>query len=212
MTAVEPSVSTALRRLTSAPRRASSRTPTASASVSVGSSPSGTLATMQADREGERVLERQPGREPARSARTRAPHATATSGDQPRDTADLLLERALVGLDPLRESGDAAELGLHAGGEDERLRLAADAGRAAEDQLACLEQRAGRVGELGRAKDRLRLPRERRHVDLDRAFEQAGVGRDPIPLGQEQHVARNELARVDRLASPSRRTAACCGR
>ena len=43
ITSVEPSVSTALRRLTSAPRRASSRTATASASVITGSSPSGTL-------------------------------------------------------------------------------------------------------------------------------------------------------------------------
>src|SRR5581483_3194034 len=45
MTDVEPSVSTADRRLTRAPRRAMSRTPTASASVIVGSSPSGTFAT-----------------------------------------------------------------------------------------------------------------------------------------------------------------------
>ena len=47
MTAVEPSVSTALSRLTSASRRASCATPTASASVIVGSSPSGTFATIR---------------------------------------------------------------------------------------------------------------------------------------------------------------------
>ncbi len=45
ITSVDPSVSTALRRLTNAPWRASSRTPTASASVITGSSPSGTLPT-----------------------------------------------------------------------------------------------------------------------------------------------------------------------
>ena len=45
MTSVEPSVSTAVSRLTSARRRAIRRTPTASARVIVGSSPSGTLAT-----------------------------------------------------------------------------------------------------------------------------------------------------------------------
>ena len=45
ITFVEPSVSTALRRLTTAPRRTSSRTPTASASVITGSRPSGTLPT-----------------------------------------------------------------------------------------------------------------------------------------------------------------------
>ena len=46
ITVVEPRVSTADRRLTTAPRRARSRTPTASASVMVGSSPSGTFATI----------------------------------------------------------------------------------------------------------------------------------------------------------------------
>ena len=46
MTAADPRVSTALSRLTSAPRRASDATPTASASVIVGSKPSGTFATI----------------------------------------------------------------------------------------------------------------------------------------------------------------------
>ena len=45
ITSVEPSVSTALSRFTTAPPAASSRTPTASASVIMGSSPSGTLPT-----------------------------------------------------------------------------------------------------------------------------------------------------------------------
>jgi hypothetical protein len=45
ITLVEPRVSTALSRLTGAPWRARSRTPTASDGVMVGSNPSGTLAT-----------------------------------------------------------------------------------------------------------------------------------------------------------------------
>ncbi len=45
ITSVEPSVSTALKRLTTAPWCTSPRTPTASASVMTGSSPSGTLPT-----------------------------------------------------------------------------------------------------------------------------------------------------------------------
>ncbi len=45
ITVVDPSVSTADRRFTTAPARASTRTPTASASVIVGSRPSGTFAT-----------------------------------------------------------------------------------------------------------------------------------------------------------------------
>ncbi len=47
MTSAEPSVSIALSRLTSAPRRASIATPIASARVIVGSSPSGTFATIR---------------------------------------------------------------------------------------------------------------------------------------------------------------------
>jgi hypothetical protein len=47
ITVVEPSVSTALRRFTTAPRPTSSRTPTASASVITGSIPSGTLPTIR---------------------------------------------------------------------------------------------------------------------------------------------------------------------
>ena len=46
ITVVEPSVSTALRRLTRAPCRARVATPTASASVIVGNRPSGTFATI----------------------------------------------------------------------------------------------------------------------------------------------------------------------
>jgi len=46
ITVTEPSVSTADSRLTTAPRRASWRTPAASAKVMVGSSPSGTFATI----------------------------------------------------------------------------------------------------------------------------------------------------------------------
>ena len=122
ITVVEPSVSTALSRLTTAPRRASSRTPTASASVIVGSRPSGTLATSRPMAKVNAAAQRQSRRRRRRAAGTPAPTVTATSGDQPGHPLDLALQRALVPPDPLGQRGDPAELGAHAGGEDQRAR------------------------------------------------------------------------------------------
>ena len=82
--------------------------------------PLGDVGDDQADREREGVLERQPGGEPADRQEGEA-GGDGDEGDQPRDPPDLLLERALLGLDALGQGGDPAELGLHAGGEDERL-------------------------------------------------------------------------------------------
>ncbi len=113
-----------------------------------------------------------------------------------------MLERALLVLDALRQRRDASELGAHAGCEHERLRLPADAGGAAEDELPGLQQRPCRVGVLGRAQDRLRLAGERGHVDVERPFEQTRVGRDAIALADEQDVAGHELAGVDDGAVP----------
>ena len=105
----EPSVSTALSRLTRAPRRASVATPTASASVIVGSSPSGTLATIRPIAKLNASFERQPGDEPA-DRQEREADEDRDERDQPRHAAHLALERARLGLDPLGERGDPAEL------------------------------------------------------------------------------------------------------
>ena len=109
MTSVEPSVSTAVSRLTSARRAAIRRTPTASASVIVGSSPSGTLATSSPIANDERVGQRQPGDQGA----DREEHHTSDDGDgrdQLRGAVDLELQRAELRLDALRQRGDPAEL------------------------------------------------------------------------------------------------------
>ncbi len=84
ITVVEPSVSTALKRFTSAPRRARPATPTASASVIVGSRPSGTFATMRptanvnASSSGSPATSQPIGRNarPARTATRAMSHAT----------------------------------------------------------------------------------------------------------------------------------------
>ena len=88
MTVVEPSVSTAHSRLTSAPRARQPRTPTASASVIVGSSPSGTLATSSPIAKTTASRDRQPGERAERQERE--PGADGDERDEPRDAADLL--------------------------------------------------------------------------------------------------------------------------
>ncbi|WP_205831031.1 hypothetical protein OHB01_29705 [Microbispora hainanensis] len=77
ITVVEPRVSTALSRLTTAPPRASALTPTARARVMVGSSPSGTFAT---SRPTAKLNASASGRRATRAATgmTTAPAVTAT--------------------------------------------------------------------------------------------------------------------------------------
>ena len=95
ITSVEPSVSTALSRLTTAPRRARLATPPASARVITGSRPSGTLPTISpiartsASANGEARAE---GRERDEGES----HHDRDPGDQPGDPANLSLQGALL--------------------------------------------------------------------------------------------------------------------
>ena len=117
--------------------------------------------------------------------------------DEPRDASHLELERARLGPTALRHRRDAPDLGLHARRDDEPARLTPETGRAAEDEVACLDQWACRVVELGCAIDGLGLTRERGEVDLERSVEEAGVDRDAIPLLDHHDIARHEAPRLD---------------
>ena len=200
MTLVAPRVSTALRRFTSAPPRARRRTPTASASVIVGSRPSGTFATSSPIGEHDRVGERQPGERADRDERDRGDHGDHR--DEPRDAADLALQRAVVVARALRERGDAAQLGGHAGRRDDRAGIAAGAARAAEDEVARVERRDEAVVEVRRAEDGDGLAVEGRQVHLDRALEQPGVRADAVSLLHHEQVAGHERRGVDVLLAP----------
>ena len=173
-------------RLTRAPRRASTRTPTASASVIVGSSPSGTLATRRPTANTAASGNDSPAAS-VPSGRNAIPTATATAAMSHATRRTSPLEWALVDADPLGERGDAAELGVHPGGEHDGLGLAAGADRAAEHEIAGLEVRRRRgVVELGRTEHRQRLAGQRGDVELDGAVEQTGIGGDAVALGDEQ--------------------------
>ena len=126
MTVVEPRVSSAESRLTRAPRRASAPTPTASDNVIVGSSPSGTFATMRPIAK----LKASPrgGRRRAKpTGRNASPPTRATRAISQATRRTSTLERALLGRVPLGERRDPPELGPHAGREDEGPGLAAEA-------------------------------------------------------------------------------------
>ena len=194
ITVVDPSVSIADSRLTSAPERASSRTPIASASVIVGSSPSGTLATISPIAKLAASVKGSPA-----SSAEREEGESCDDGhqsDHPCDPPDFALERALLALEPLGEGGDATQLGAHARREHERAGLPLGHVRAAEDEVARLEERR-MVKELGGAICRERLARQHREVDLERALEQTRVSRDPIARFEQEHVAGDELAGID---------------
>jgi hypothetical protein len=86
ITTVEPSVSTALSRLTTAPRRANDRTPTARASVIVGSSPSGTFATSRPTAKTAASAKVSPASRPSGRNTRPAPTATAAISHATRRT------------------------------------------------------------------------------------------------------------------------------
>ena len=152
----------------------------------------------QADREAHCIFEGQPCDKPTKREE-RETDDEGNDRDQPCDAADFSLKRAGVDPDALRQRGDPPQLGVHAGGDDERAGDSSDACRAAEDEFTRVEQRTGGVRELGRAEHRLRLARHRRQIDIDCPIEQPGVRRDPIALLDQEHVAGHKRAGVDLL-------------
>jgi hypothetical protein len=106
-----------------------------------------------------------------------------------------VLQGALLPPDSRRERRDAAELSAHARREDQSKRIALGRDRAAEDEIACLEERA-LISELGRPVGGERLPGQHREVHFERALEQAGVRRDPVARCEDEHIARDEAPGV----------------
>ena len=102
----------------------------------------------------------------------------------------------------LRELCDPPDLRLHPSSQHDRRRVPAGAVRSAEDEIRSLQARAGCGRAVRSAVDRKRLARERRGVDLERAREQARVGRDGIALAYDDDVARHEDPRLDLAALP----------
>ncbi len=199
ITSVEPSVSTAVSRLTSARRRAMRRTPTASASVIVGSSPSGTLATISPIAKVDASASGRPGdvradREEQDARRRRRSPAISRAAWLTCRCSGLEL-----GLDALGQRGDPAELRVHAGRVDDRLGLAARCTarrrRRGPRPRAGAVRPAARVAPSGATGTDSPVSGDR--STSRRAGDQPRVGRQPVALRQQQQVAGHQLGGVD---------------
>jgi hypothetical protein len=156
----------------------------------------GNVGHQQPDREHAGVRQAQAGDEVA-DREERDAERDGHGGDQLGRRVDLALQRRRLVDDGLRQRGDPPQLGVHAGAVDDGLGVAAGAERAGEDEVLCLQRRRRGCGALGATRDRLRLAGQRRHVDLHSSRDQARVGRQPVALGEQQQVARDQHGRVD---------------
>ena len=122
----------------------------------------------------------------------------AAEGQHAAHPVEVALQRRPPLLEGVEHAGNAAELGLHAGGSHHRPAAAVGAGRAGPDhvgavaQLEILRQRTrGLV-------DRRRLAGESGLLDFQvHRLDEAGVGRDEVAGLDEQDVPRDHLARRD---------------
>ena len=195
---MEPSVSTALRRLTTAPWRTSSRTPTASASVITGSRPSGTLPTSSPTANTTASLSDSPA--PSIAIGTNAIPVTTAISAISQATRRTWCSSGLSSFSTRSESAAMRPSSVRIPVANTTARASpSGARRPAEHEVARLQQRQVDVVERGRAERRQRLARERREVDLERAAQQPGVGGDAIALLDHQDVAGHEPGGLDDL-------------
>ena len=196
ITSVEPSVSTALRRLTSAPRRASTLTATASASVMTGSSPSGTLPASRPTANTTLFFNDRPAPKIATGTNATAIAIAIAAISQ----ATLRTWRSSGLGSSLTRSDSAAmrpsSVRIPVANTTPRASSAGGA-RAAEQEIPRGDPRDARVDQLRRAQRRRRLAVERGQVHLDGTGDQAHVGGDAIALLDEHHVAGDQLGGHD---------------
>jgi hypothetical protein len=153
--------------------------------------------------------EDEPGRERHRGHDLRQgeedePHADRDGPHRAGHGHELPLEGAQLTLRRAREAGDRPELRRHAGGGDDRLAPPARHGRPGEDGVQPFGRRPGLPADRGRrerrggASDRTGFAGERRLVDAQLVgLHHAGVGRHPLPLGQQEHVPGDQRLGVD---------------
>ena len=172
--------------------------------------PLGDVGDEQPDREDRRRSRIEAGGDADRHERRghRAGHAR----DQPRNTGDLALERAVLRPHALGQARHPAELCPHARRQHYRLRLAAGAGRAAEHEVRGGERIPARGMVACRALDRHRLSVS---VDMSTstvpATRRASAEiRSPSSMTTRSPTTRSAAATLCRV--PSRTTVAVTGR
>ena len=211
ITSVEPSVSTALRRLTTAPWRTSPRTPTARASVITGSSPSGTLPTSSpianttASENGSPAPKAASGTKAMPIATAIAAISQATrrtwrsSGLSSTSTRceSAAIRPSSVAIPVAKTSARASPAGAGGAAEDEVARLQARGIGVRLDRRRARPAPTRRSGSRGRPRSRPRRGGRRRRC-----------GRPPRSAARRRGPGRRRRPAVSR---PSRSTLACCG-
>ena len=163
-----------------------------------GQQPLGNIADQQPDGEHDPGRQGQSG-DKGRDRDERQPGQHGDQRDQPRDAADLPLERALLAGYPLGERSDPADLRVHPGREHDGARLPLGAGRAAEHNVTRKQQRHVWVRQIRGTEHRHRFAGQHRRVDFDPAAQQPRVGGDPLALLDHQHIAGHQRPRLDHL-------------
>ena len=158
----------------------------------------GNVADEQANGKDRGGRKRQAGRErPER--KEREPDQDRNERNDPGHSAHLTFERTFAGSVLLRERGDAAELGMHAGGEDQCASLARGAGRTAEHQVGGIEEGAAALIDPSCSHRRNRLAGQHGCIDLDVSGKEPRVGRYSVAFLDREDVAWNQLGGFDRL-------------
>ena len=206
MTVVEPSVSTARGRLTSARRGRGRATPDRQGQGDRRQQALGDVGDEQADGEHRGVASEQPGDQHA-ERQERDAGGDRDDGDQPGDPPDLPLQRAALAPDA---AGTGAAIRPSsvciAGGGDHRACLAAGADGAAEHEVGRLQQRARRRRAASAlARDRHRLAGQRGQSTSRPPVDQPRVGADPVALGDAPARRRAPARAASTDAAPGRR-------
>ena len=124
-------------------------------------------------------------------------HGLAEESSHP---LQLTLQRRLLLLRAPQEAGDVAQLGAHTGSGDDRAPATRNHGRAREHHVAAV----GEAGVGGQGRD---VFRDRRALSREgslggpqaRGFHHPRVRGHGLALLEQQHVARHDFRRVDRL-------------
>ena len=204
ITVVEPSVSTADRRLTSARRRASLAHADRERERDRRQQPLRHVRDEQTDREDHARRDRQARDEPSRSART---HPDRDRHD--RDQAATRAPAPATGSPRCRRAGTAPRSGPSSVCIPVRRRPPGPprrAGRPAEDEVARSRAAARRGSSRSADAPTGPIRRSTPRCRSGRALDQLGVGRDPVALGDQQQITRHELGGASISLRPSRTT------
>ncbi len=154
----------------------------------------------QPDREDSSLSPGQSSHHPKRKKRD--PDAECDGRDQISDAPDLTFQWAVTGRAAPGQRRDPADLGMCAGGVDNRFGRSTDAARAAEYQHRRVQYPRRTVHDVREPLHRRRFPGQRRHVQFQIAAHQSAIGRYPVALVQQHDIAGDNVRGRHRAHQP----------